>query len=202
MSSPSGRVTYLQEFRSRKRQPAGSRAGGRFAPEARTETGTKLPTASGDPDPWSEPVFSSATPGPKVSVVPAAVGVDDRASTASAAGTGQAPVRRSGERSRDRLSASLRRFADAYANGFGGSMEEALTVVDRLSDDIAVMAPCLPADKHCQLASMSAKRIVRHVDRHGSADVGRVVQECLEEAGNANRDAYDRGLRAPTQQGR
>ena len=32
MSSPSGRVTDLQEFRSRKRQPAGSRAGGRFAP--------------------------------------------------------------------------------------------------------------------------------------------------------------------------
>ncbi|HEY5845265.1 MAG TPA: hypothetical protein VIT42_00595 [Microlunatus sp.] len=136
-----------------------------------------------------------------MSVVPAAVGVDDRASLASLAAIGHAPAGPSGYQSRDRLSASLRRFADAYANGFGGSMEEALTVLDRLSADIAQMAPCLPADKHRQLASMSAKRIVRHVDRHGSADVGRVVEECLDEAGNANQDAYDRGLRAPTKQG-
>ena len=81
-------------------------------------------------------------------------------------------------------------------------MEEALTVVDRLSATSPRWPRACQPTEHRQLASMSAKRIVRHVDRHGSADVGRVVQECLDEAGNANRDAYDRGLRAPTKQGR
>ncbi|HEY5787217.1 MAG TPA: hypothetical protein VIT65_20825 [Microlunatus sp.] len=202
MFTPSGRVTDLEEFRSRKRQPAGSRAGGRFAAETRTETGRELHVASDDPDPWSEPAFTAPTPDAKLSVVRAAVGVDDRASSASLAGTCHTPAGLSSHRSRDRLSATLRRFADAYAKGFGGSMEEALTVVDRLSADVAEMAPCLSADRHRQLASMSAKRIVRHVDQRGPADVGRVVQECLDEAGNANQDAYDRGLRAPTKHGR
>ena len=81
-------------------------------------------------------------------------------------------------------------------------MEAALDTMDRLSADFARVAPCLPADQHRQLAAQAASRIIRHVDRHGSGDVTQVVQECLDGAEQANRAAYDRGLRAPTRTGR
>lgn len=191
-------VTNLSEYRSRRRHPAGSRHGGRFAPASRAETTADLPSASGAPDPWGDPGPTPATPRPQLSIVPAPAGAAEHAASAPPAGTAAL----SAQQHRDRLSSDLRGFAYVYAVGFGGSMEEAIGTMDRLTDGFARVAPCLPADQHRTLAAAAARRLVRHVDRRGSGDLDTLVESCLDQAVNANQAAYERGVRAPTHQGR
>ena len=196
-------VTDLNEFRARKRHPAGSKIGGRFAPTSRTEASVELPSqaASGAPDPWGDPDFTPAAPRPKVTLVPAADGAGGPASSAPPAGTARQQRRPSVRKLRDRLATGLRSLAENYRNGFAGSMEDALTTVDRLTSDVAALAPCVSKEEHRRLAGVAAKRIIRHVDTR-STDLDGAIQECLAEAEKANQAAYNRGVRAPTHQGR